>query len=143
MIKNYTSKTNNTHQKIQQILAKHGVTKMMFEYGKDGKVYALSFAMMIDGQEVPFKLPANVDKVHQIFLNEGYKDDEKTRNQAYRTAWANIRDWVDAQLALVETEQVELEQVFLPYVVQRDGRTYFEHAKENQFLLGSGGQDGK
>ncbi len=108
---------------------------MMFEYDNQGRVDSLSFILEIDGKEIGFKLPAKVRNVETIFKREGIKLDEKGLQQAYRTAWANIRDWLDAQMALIDTEQVQIEEVFLPYVVQRDGRSYFEHAKENQFLL--------
>ena len=53
----------------------------------------------------------------------------------YRTAWANIRDWVTAQMALIDTEMVRIEQVFLPYMVNKQGQTYFDVLKEKQFLL--------
>jgi hypothetical protein len=32
----------------------------------------------------------------------------------YQTFWHNVRDWVIAQLALYETEIVDMPQVFLP-----------------------------
>ena len=39
------------------------------------------------------------------------------REQAYRTAWRIIKDWVDAQMALLETEMVDFEEVFMPYIL--------------------------
>lgn len=60
-------------------------------------------------------------------------------NQAIRTAWRVIRDWVEAQLALVEINMVTVPQVFLPYAIMRDGKTLSEHIESNPgFLLGSG-----
>jgi len=142
MIKNYTSTTNNTFNKIQKILTTHKAKKMMFDYDDDGKVEALTFIIDVDSMSIPFRLPAKVDNVEKIFLSykKGKGNDweltEAEKEQAYRTAWANIRDWLDAQMALIDTEQVELGEVFLPYAVQKDGRTYFEHAQEDMFLLG-------
>lgn len=136
MIKNYTSNTTNTFDKIQKVLAQHKAKRMMFEYDNQGRIDALSFSIEIDGREVGFKLPAKVKNVEQIFKREGIRLDEKGLQQAYRTAWANIRDWLDAQMALIDTEQVQIEEVFLPYAVSRDGRTYFETIKDNQYLLG-------
>lgn len=143
MIKNYTSNTTGTFEKIQKILANHKATRTMFEYDNTGRIDAISFALKVDDKEVGFRLPARVSSVEKLFQKEdrwGYKKalTDAQKEQAYRTAWANIRDWLDAQMALIDTEQVKAEEVFLPYAVQRDGRTYFEHAKENQFLLGDG-----
>ena len=136
MIKNYTSNTTNTFDKIQKVLAQHKARRMMFEYDSQGRVDALSFSIELEGREVGFKLPAKVKNVEQIFEREGVRLDEKGLQQAYRTAWANIRDWLDAQMALIDTEQVRFEEVFLPYAINRDGRTYFETIKDNQYLLG-------
>ena len=42
---------------------------------------------------------------------------EARREQVYRTAWRIIKDWVEAQLALLETEMVHFEEVFMPYIL--------------------------
>ena len=39
------------------------------------------------------------------------------REQAFRTAWRIIKDWGEAQLALLETEMVDFEEVFMPYIL--------------------------
>jgi hypothetical protein len=61
------------------------------------------------------------------------------RAQAIRTAWRIVKDWTEAQLAIIETRMVKTEQVFLPYAIMRDNKTLYEHVEANpQFLLGSG-----
>jgi hypothetical protein len=58
------------------------------------------------------------------------------------TAWRNIRDWVMAQLALYETEIVDLPQVFLPFATHGEGKTLYEHGQAHpQFLLGPGSEE--
>lgn len=139
MLKNYTSNRKDTFVRIQKALTSHGVTKLMFEYTTRGQVEAVIFSLTINDRNVGFKLPANVTAVEDIF-RESSRNKALTSlmyEQAYRTAWANICDWVEAQMALIETNQVEMPQIFLPYVIQKDGRSYYEHAKDNQFLLGS------
>ena len=75
---------------------------------------------------------ARFDRVEQIFENEGtrYQPD-----QPYRTAWATIRDWVDSQMALLDWEMVKIEEIFLPYAVGREGKTYFEQFEQGKLLL--------
>jgi hypothetical protein len=46
-----------------------------------------------------------------------------------RTAWRIIKDWVQAQLALVEINMVTVPQVFLPYAIMQDGRTLWERRR--------------
>ena len=54
-----------------------------------------------------------------------------------RTAWRIVKDWVEAQMALVETRMVTVPQVFLPYTLMRNGRTLSETgAQDPKFLLG-------
>ena len=57
----------------------------------------------------------------------------------YRVTWRNIRDWDMAQLALYETEIVDMPQVFLPFATDAKGQTLYEHVQANpKFLLGDG-----
>ena len=142
-LKNYTSGGRNTFEKIQQILSSHGANKIMFDYKKDGTLEAITFGLEIDGQQRGFKLPALVENVTEILYGgtdrwgRAKKITETQREQAYCTAWANIRDWLDAQMALVETKQVKIQQVFLAYmVINKAGQTLSEHFEANpKFLL--------
>ena len=52
------------------------------------------------------------------------------------TAWRNARDWVLAQLALVECCDVPVEQVFLPYLTNRDGQTLYEAYSSGTLMIG-------
>ena len=64
-----------------------------------------------------------------------WNDDE----YAYRVAWANIRDWVASQMALYETQMVDMPQIFLPFAMGNSGQTLYEHVQMNLgFLLGDG-----
>lgn len=65
-----------------------------------------------------------------------------TKEQAVRTAWRIVKDWVEAQMALVETRMVTTQQVFLTYAVMKDGRTLSEHVQSDpKFLLGDGAHE--
>lgn len=136
MIKNFTSKSKNSFDVIQKCLAQHGAQKLMFDYNNQGEVSALSFALEIDGRILGFKLPARIDQVENIIGKQirGLRG-EKLHEQAYRTGWANIRDWVTAQMALVDTQMARPEEVFLPYMTNKNGKTLFESIADNKFLL--------
>lgn len=58
--------------------------------------------------------------------------------QAVRVAWRIVKDWVVAQMALVDTGMVKTEEVFLPYLVTGNGQTLFQKLSNDKFMLGSG-----
>lgn len=143
-IKNAKSHSRNTFEKIQFVLSTHGANKVMYDYASNGSLEAITFGMQIGEKQVGFRLPALVENVVQIMYGgkdrwgNAKKITEQQREQAYKTAWANIRDWIDAQMALIDTKQVKMEQVFLPYMITQKGETLFEKISNEQFMLGDG-----
>jgi len=143
-LKNSRSQSTNSFANIQKCLATHGAQRMIFDYDQQGKVRALSFGLEVDGKMLGFKLPARLENVSRIMygcllsdLGGGYSGESK-REQVYKTAWANIRDWVTAQMAMVDTQMVKFEEVFLPYIVDKNNETLFEKMESKNFLLGDG-----
>jgi hypothetical protein len=139
MIKNYTSNSKQTFDIIQKALATHGAKQVFFDYNDQGQVKALAFSLQIKDKFYAFRLPARAEKVERFFQRKDYwgqplalTDEQKA--QAYRTAWANIRDWLTAQLALIETEQVRMEEVFLPYMMTGKETTVFEDFQNDKLL---------
>lgn len=126
-MKNYTSgvPAERTISKIEQILAQAGVWSVHKEYS-EGMVHAVSFSLPTPNGNVTVRLPANAPAIERIFLG-GYKQKpseeskRKCREQATRTAWKLMLDWLEVQLSLIEMQQVEALQVFLPYLW--DGKT--------------------
>jgi hypothetical protein len=144
-IKNYTSDIpiNRIFERIQQVLAQHGTKRIAYDYGEDGKVYGITFTILLQHNQIQVKLPARVENA-QAVLQQQYESGLITRktgkqvyafDHAYRVAWRNILDWVEAQMALIDIEMAKLEEIFLPYMVDTNGRTYFEHLEKQQFLL--------
>ena len=134
-IKNYTSNVSPfvSIGEIQNALASHGASKIMVDYD-GGKAIAIAFALPDARHGIQgFKLPAAVDGTFRVFKEQGVKAD---RAQAERTAWRNIRDWVLAQIALVESCDVPLDQVFLPYLTDNTGQTLYEAYASGRFLPG-------
>lgn len=44
----------------------------------------------------------------------------------------------EAQMALIDTNQVKMEEVFLPYAIGKEGKTYFEIVSTQGYLLPRG-----
>ena len=138
-IKNYTTtiNVNKTIGEIQGILSKHGATAIMTEYDNEN-VTGLSFKIMTPRGELGIRLPSNTDRVLQVLKNQRKNNNQvkDTFEQANKVAWRIIKDWVAAQMAILETEMVEMEQIFLPDVLNNKGKTLYQEFKENQLLLG-------
>lgn len=133
-IKNYSSKVDvyTSLGEIQGALAKGGARKIMIDYDETGDPIGLTFGLLVEGQILGFQLPANIDGVLAAFKREKIKVD---REQAKRTAWRNIRDWVLAQMAFVEAGNVQADEVFLPYLTDGRGTTLYKAFRSGQLAL--------
>ncbi|GAF74960.1 unnamed protein product [marine sediment metagenome] len=140
MLKNYTSKVpaNTSLAYIERKLVQHGATRILKTYDSERKrVTAMCFAMEIDGVDVHFRLPARVANCEQVLranLTSRSRPEtiKKMPAQAERTAWKIVLDWVEAQMAMIELAQIEVMEVFMPYVF--DGKqTYYELIKEKGY----------
>jgi hypothetical protein len=61
--------------------------------------------------------------------------------QAERVAWRIIKDWVEAQMAILDTQMVKMEEVFFPYMLNGQGQTLFQAYELKQLGSGSEGYD--
>lgn len=137
-IANYTTsiKAEKTVGEIQGMLARAGASAVMFEFN-EGDVSAISFRLMHNDVLVSFRLPANIDNMYVVLQNDPNVPRKlRTRQQASRVSWRIIKDWLRAQLAIVEAEQAEMVEVFLPYAQNpTTGKTLFEQLAGNDFAL--------
>ncbi len=148
-IKNYASDKpiDRIFAELQQTLGTHGAKQISFDYGDNIKVHGVQFVIKINDRFFPVKLPARVEQAQAVLKKQWEdgaishkrgKENTYGYEQAYRVAWRNILDWVQAQMALLEIGMVKMEEVFLPYMLDREGKTYFEHIKQRGFLLSDG-----
>ncbi len=124
-------------ESAQNALVKAGASGVQFGYD-EGRITSLAFLLPLGGSEVKFRLPVNWRKFQNVLKKEniGRADDD---DYAYRVAWACTMDWIEAQMAFVESENVSVPQVFLSYAVTKDDQTIFEKvAADPKLLLGSG-----
>ncbi len=128
-----------TISEIQDILAKHGAKSIMVNYDDSGKIEALSFGILVDGKERGVRLPCEPTPVLKVLQRQA--DEGKIahhfveEHQALRVAWRIVHYWVKAQMAILETQMVKMEQIFLPYMIMRTGQTLFESMVKTGFKL--------
>lgn len=111
-------------EKIQKILVEHGATKIMIDYS-DKLPYQINFMIEASGKQIPIRLPARPDKVFAYMKKQRARSNPDLE-MAYKVAWRNILDWIDAQMAIIEIEQAELFEVFMPYLAMKDGGTLYD-----------------
>lgn len=129
---NYSTQiaAEKTVTEIQTILAKSGALAIMTEYDQNAVLIGLSFKIGTPFGPTSYSLPCDVDAVLRILTNQARagKVPRKlvTNEQASRVGWRIIKDWIEAQLALVQTQMVTLDQVFLPYARTSNGETVYQ-----------------
>ena len=139
-ILNYTTKVpvENTLKDIERILIKAGANGVLKEY-EGGEVAAVTFRVIQenggDRQEIFYKLPADIEGVSRAL-----KKDREFRDtpHARRVAWRIVKDWIEAQMAIVQAQMAELPQVFLPYAQTSTGQSVYEKIKETKNLMITG-----
>lgn len=155
-LKNYTSEVPvfQTITRIEKVLIQCGVLSIEKEYGPAAEVSAIRFKIPgPTGGTLNVRLPADKDRAQDaLWLNyadgaevtsdgkfknwQSYK--KKTRKdfaqQAERTAWKIVQDWVEVQMSMVQLRQAEAAEVFMPYVW--DGKaSFFQRVKAANFPL--------
>lgn len=141
-ILNYTTKINSakTIAEIQSILGSKGATHVSVEYA-NGRATAVLFGLKVGIGNVNFKLPCNVQGVSDALRLDKRPTIARDREQCERIAWRIVKDWVEAQMALVEAGQAEIAEVFFPYVIQSNDQTMFQAFKSQALQLAAGEQD--
>lgn len=138
---NYTTSigVHKTLGEIQQMLVEHGARKLMYDYASDGHINSLSFTINTPAGETGIRLPANVDAVYETLKQQKKSGKIKINpdyDQAERVAWRILKDWVEAQMAILESKMVTFQQVFFQYQLNNEGKTLYEAYVQKQ--LGNG-----
>lgn len=119
---------------IQGILVAHGAQHILIDY-ENGEPVGLAFIIATAYGDTPFRLPANINRV-QAVLNKQRVRTQVSKELASRVAWRILKDWVRANTAILETEMVTIDQVFLPYMqVGKEGKILYEVMRDHRFQL--------
>lgn len=136
---NYTTSiaAARTINEMQAMLGRAGARRVMIEYA-DAKPAALAFSLPTAHGERLYTLPCDVAAVERVLLAQeasgllrGMKG-RVTPEQAERVAWRVLKDWLEAQLALVRTQMATVDQVMLPYLHVDADRTLYQAWTEDE-----------
>ncbi len=142
-IKNYTSTVpaSRSLSKIEQLLIEAGATNITKDI-ENGAVKQIHFLIKESNfsQPILIRLPIEIDVVYKILRDEIKKPRrgtlDKLRDQATRTAWKIVADWLEIQLTMIKFKQRKLIQIFLPDAVdQKTNQTFFQIIENNNYNL--------
>lgn len=145
-IKNYTSELapSASVSKIEKALVEIGAAHIAKTYNA-GDLVGITFQIEHSGKPLVFRLPANVAAVEKIFQDKVKRrrktTDKRIKDQAQRTAWKLLLDWVEVQTSMVLIGRRMVVEVFLPYLYDMSkDTTLFEQISANNFKMLTSGK---
>lgn len=144
----YTTKIpyEKTMAQVEAILMTHGARDIYKKVDSEGHVYVLIFSLSTPDGNLPIRLPIDADATLEVlkkqYLNREIDKRFTSKDHARKVAWRIIKDWLEAQVWLVETQMAKMEEILLPYLMVDKDRTLYEAMKDKHFLLGEGEREG-
>ena len=144
MIRNYTSSISaeKSVARIEAMLVAAGVKQVLkiYSQSEDHSLEGIVFEYKLANTDrfVSIKLPARVEQIENLLKAKIKRHTDSAlaniKEQAQRTAWKLLAEWVEINIALVELQQIDLLEVFLPYVYNNFSKqTYYETLSKNAF----------
>lgn len=126
-ILNYTTgvSADKTVGEIQKMLGQKGASRVSVDY-QDGRPSAVSFTLLVQKKVLPFRLPCNIPGVLAALIKQKVPGQYRNREHAARVSWRILKDWIAAQVALVEAGQAEMAEVFMPYMLNDKGQSAYQ-----------------
>ncbi len=134
-IKNYTSTTPAavSMARIEEKLVQVGATNISKSYREDKACSGITFVIYDEriGQSIPYHIKAKVQECFDILWQDVKRPraDTKTKtlDQANRTAWKIVSDWIEIQCTMIILGQAEPMQMFLPFAFDlKKNETFYE-----------------
>jgi hypothetical protein len=140
---NYTTtvSVDRTAGQIQAMLTTAGARAIVHTYNDAGSQDGLSFAIDTPYGRQTYSLPVDAERVRAVLLRQKVGDRYTSPEHAECVAWRILKDWMAAQLAIIETGMVGLDQVMLPYAHTDNGGTtvYQRYVEQRESAALSGG----
>jgi hypothetical protein len=128
-----------TLAEVQRRLIAFGARRFAVEFDKERQPTAVEFEVDTEFGPRRFLLEANLKGVEAALVRQYHAGQVArkvaTSEQAVRVAWRITKDWLEAQLALVEAGIVPLDQAMLPYLVGPGGRTVYQVFRDQKLSL--------
>lgn|SRR3990167_7996872 len=128
-----------TAMEIVGLLAAHRCLHINLETDGLGVFTGITFGIMVGQKEQGFRLPVNAEAVLDALRANNRQGKVQPRfvnkEQASKVAWRIVKDWVEAQIAIIESGMATTAEVFLPYLITDTNQTLYERLSERSFAL--------
>jgi hypothetical protein len=127
---------------MEELLALAGADMILKEYEENSEgdriVVGFTFTIKVNDVSMMFKLPSDTAKFADAMLADIKRAHKGTRarivEQANRTAWRVLKDWMEIQLTMIRVHQVHPFKIFMGYLYDpRSKETLFEVAERTGF----------
>jgi hypothetical protein len=130
-ILNYTTTVAaaKTASEVQGILGKAGASTVLVRY-EQGRAVGVVFELATPLGVGQYVLPVRVDAVRKVLYRDA-PPRYRSAEQAERVAWRIAKDWLEAQVALVQAGAADMAEVMMPYLTTSSGQTMYELLREH------------
>lgn len=126
-ILNYTTTVSaqSSIAEIQRMLAQAGATSVTMIY-ESALPTGIEFSLLVGSNMFSFRLPCNMKGVVSVLA----KAEPRYRRPEHIAAvsWRILKDWTEAQLAIIQAQMAQPSEVFFPYMLTSGGMTVYERA---------------
>lgn len=134
---------HQSRAEITRLLARFHATSITQEFVQGeivGVSFELAMAVSDKGQVAGvyrYTLPVRTERLYDRLVADVRRPRARTLDklkiQAEKIAWRQLLVWLKAQLALVDLAMAEADEVFLPYMMQRDtGESFYQLFKAGE-----------
>jgi hypothetical protein len=111
-----------------------GARSISKHYDPHGLICAVIFDLPVGENSLKIRLPVNIEKAELVLKEQRKTPKNSIKQQANRTAWKLLYDWVDLQLAMITLNQAQPLEVFFACVYNEEKcQTLFEAHAETRF----------
>lgn len=133
---NYTTKipAKITAGECVQILADAGADAVALRYN-GGMPIGLLFTLRTPTGMQDFSMPVDIGAMHKVLRSADFSSlhtsaarlaELRNGRHAADVAWRVVKDWLEANLALIAAQMATLDGVMLPYLQLRSGSTLLD-----------------
>ena len=110
------------------LLSRGGVKSIGQELDSSGNPVGVNFSMLTEYGVRYFELPVKVEGVlAALKQDKRTTSTQRTPEHAAKVAWRIAKDWLEAQIALIDSGLATLDEVLLPYMIgNKAGQTMYQ-----------------
>lgn len=126
-ILNYTTSVTaeRTVDQLTKMLVANKASAILTEF-EDGRPVGLAFKLKTANGPSEYSLPCRWRQVQAVLFEQRVEPRYRGDEHCLNVAWRILKDWTEAQIAIVQAGLVTVDEVFLPYRLIAPGQTVYQ-----------------